>query len=64
MTYSYQNKKSHLNGQIYEYHTIDGRAYLTPKGGKAKCQLKMPFTVFQKAVKDGFYKKYDLLTNQ
>lgn len=62
--YIYQYKRSPLDGQIYVYHTIDGRVYLTPKGGKAKSQLRMPFNIFQKAVKDGYYKKQDELTNQ
>jgi len=55
MLYTYNNKKSHLDGQQYQYHTIDGRVYLTPVNGKAKAQLRMPFNTFQKVVKDGYY---------
>jgi len=54
--YQYNNPKSRLNGQTYSYHTIDGRVYLTPFDGKTKVQVKMPFTTFWKAVKDGYYK--------
>lgn len=53
--YIYTNHKSKLNGQQYSYHTIDGRVYLTPIKGSTQTQIRMPFTTFWKAVKDGYY---------
>lgn len=58
----YHNKKSRNDGQVYIYHTNDGRVYLTPeKNGKTKVQVRMPFAVFWKAVKDGYYISTELL---
>lgn len=54
--YQYCNKKSKLDGQLYNMHMIDGRVYLTPVDhSKTKTQVRMPYTTFHKAVKDGYY---------
>lgn len=57
MTYTYNNKKSRLNGQVYNMRMIDARIYLTPIGGKTKTRIRLSYDVFYKAVKDGYYKK-------
>lgn len=63
--YKYCNKKSKLDGQLYNMHMIDGRlikrvrltmVHLTPVDhSKTKTQVRMPYTTFHKAVKDGYY---------
>ena len=57
MLYTYNNKKSHLDGQQYRYHPINGTVYLTPVNGKAKAQLRMPFNTFTKVSQQGYYTK-------
>ncbi len=54
--FTYHNKKSVNNGQVYSMHMIDAKVYLTPiEGGKTKVKITMPYLIFRQAIKDGFY---------